>query len=118
MARKKDSNSTRQRAFTRLDELMKIPRSAAVDKLIAEFSIARPYAMTLYQSHRTAEKQAGHYTKVFLIRDMRDGAGVDPYMSSRYVLVAKRNDSKTWKGAVSKYESDQNRKIKLAKRLK
>ena len=118
MARHKDANSTRQRVFTKLEQLLEVPRSDAVEQIMEEFKIARPYAMTLYQTHRTSNKKKGKYTKVYKVRDVKDGAGVDPYLSTSFVLAPKRSDAKTLGGAVSKYESELQRKATLASKLK
>jgi hypothetical protein len=117
MARKINTNSTRQLAFVALDALMTTPRGEAVDSLMAEFSIGKAYAKTLYQNHRATKKDEGAFKTVFVVRDKKDGRPVAPHMTASYVMTVPQGSATTEAAAVKSYVADLNRQVKVAEKL-
>jgi len=115
MARKTNSNSTRQMAFKRLNELTDVGRKDAAEILMKEFSIGNSYAMTIYQQHRNEQKKSGAYTAVFVVRDIKDNKATTPFISTTHVLKPGKTDSVTPAEAVNVYVVNQNAKILQAK---
>lgn len=117
MARKIDKQSKRQRVFAYLDTVTDRDRGEVVEQIMADFDMGRSYAMTLYQSHRAQSKEAGALTKVYKVRDRKDGKDVAPYMSTKFVATAADSDATDKKTAVTNYEADLTSRIAKAKKL-
>lgn len=119
MARKTNENSTRQLAFKQLENFpIDIGRKEASEKLMSEFNIKRPYAMTIIQQFRTKQRESGAYTTVYLVRDMKDNKSTSPYMSSTHIPNPSENDATSPSDAVNVYCNSQTTKIALARNLK
>ncbi len=88
MARKIDKQSKRQKVFAYLDGQTQRERADVVADIMRDFSMAKPYAMTLYQTHRKLSKGTGALVEVFSIRDHKEGVTVDPYVFSKHVASA------------------------------
>lgn len=117
MARQKDPNSVRQRAFTMLDGLTEVKRETAIKQLKDSFSIGDSYAATIYASHRTINKDSGTMPQVFTIRDTKDGKQVTPYLKVENTFNPSPQSSKTPKQAKAKYLRKQNAKIAAVNKL-
>ena len=118
MARKTNENSTRQLAFKRLSKMMTANRSEAVETLMKEFNIKKPYANTIYQQHRNEQKKSGNYTAVYVVRDMKENKSTDPYISTSYVLKPGKNDATSVEQAIDQYVENQQSKINQAQAIK
>lgn len=118
MARKIDKQSKRQKVFAYLDGQTQRDRAQVVSDVMRDFGMARPYAMTLYQTHRKLSKVSGALVEVFSIRDHKEGVTVDPYVFSRHVASASVNgDSTTVTDAVASYKTELKSRIKSAEKL-
>ena len=103
--------------FYKLPTTSRMEIFTLITKLMSTFKIARPYAMTLYQSHRKDMIASGKLTEVFTIRDFSEGKTVAPYVSSSFVVKPGKNDSTTAKAAVKAYETTLKARITSAKTL-
>ena len=117
MARKKDPNSVRQRAFSMLDKLTEVKREKVIDILKEAFSIGDSYAATLYAAHRTINKENGTMVKVYSIRDMKDGKPVKPYLKVENTFNPEPDACLTAELAKAKYVADLKNKMAKAERL-
>lgn len=117
MARKKDPNSVRQRAFNMLDKLTEVKREKVIGILKETFNIGDSYAATLYAAHRTINKENGTMVKVYSIRDMKDGKAVKPYLKVENTFNPKPDACLTVELAKAKYIAGLKDKTAKAKRL-
>ena len=88
MARTPDLGSKRQMAFKVLDGMRNIKRELAIAAIKAEFALGKRYADTIYATHRQMGKDAGLYTTVYRIVEIR---GV-PKLSTREVYEPAANE--------------------------
>ena len=117
MARTPNKNSTRQKAFAHLDKQMDKDRNVVVAGLEKKFDINTSYAATLYQDHRKQKIDAGEMTKVFVVRDTKDGKPITPHITSHY--VSEPGDGATTVAAAKKaYTSNLREKIAAVKSIK
>jgi len=113
MARKIDKQSKRQKVFAYLDGQTQRDRAEVVTEIMKDFDMARPYAMTLYQTHRKNGKANGALVEVFSIRDHKEGVTVDPYVFSKHVATAKVNgDDTSVPDAVESYKDELKGRLK------
>ena len=117
MARKKDPNSVRQKAFKLLDGLKGTKREMVIKKLKTKYSIGDAYAATLYAAHRTINKENGTMAQVYSVRDMKDGKPVNPYIKIENVFNPNADACLTAVLAKRRYELGLKNKIAKAKRL-
>jgi hypothetical protein len=117
MARKKDPNSVRQRAFSLLDENKGVKREFMVAKLMTKFNIGESYAATLYAAHRTINKENGEMAKVYTIKDIKDGKPVKPYLKVENTFNPEPHACLTPEQAKAKYELRLKNKIAIALQL-
>jgi len=117
MARKKDPNSVRQRAFTVLDSQTATKRENAISILKDTFNIGDSYAATLYAAHRTINKENGVMVKAYTVRDIRDGKPTAPYLKVENTFTIPDGASKTPALAKAKYLRAQNAKIVAVTKL-
>lgn len=117
MARKKDPNSVRQRAFKALDKMTDLKREVAIEKLKNTFSIGDSYAATLYAAHRTIGKETGKMTTVYTIRDVRDGQPVTPYLKVENTFNPPANACTSPKQAKQRYQKELKARIEFVKSL-
>lgn len=82
MARQIDEDSVRQKAFRTLDNLRSQERKIAISIIKGLFNLGDRYADTIYATHRQMGKDAGLYTKTYLVRE-KNGA---PYLSTHVVF--------------------------------
>ncbi len=113
MARKIDKQSKRQKVFAYLDAQTQRDRADVVADVMKDFEMAKPYAMTLYQTHRKQSKATGALVEVFSIRDHKEGVTVDPYVFSKHVAQASVGT-----GSVDVNSAVMSYKVELAGRLK
>lgn len=118
MARTANKNSTRQKAFALLDKRLDKDRNVVVAELEKKFDINTSYAATLYQNHRKLKIDAGEMTKVFVVRDTKDGKPIAPHVTSHYVSETSDSDSTTVAQAKKAYTSNLREKIAAAKSIK
>lgn len=117
MARPKNANSKRQRAFKRLSQMTHLKREFAIEKLKTEFEIGDSYAATLYASYRTLRKEAGNMPQVFSVQDSRDGKACDPYIRVQNVLRPSQTDCLTPVAAKKAYAKSLTSRLAIAKKL-
>jgi hypothetical protein len=117
MARKKDPNSVRQRAFKMLDNLKNVKREKALEILKEAFSIGDSYAATLHAAHRTINKQNGDMVKVYTVRDIKDGKPVKPYLKVENTFNPPDGACLSPDDAKAKYLEELDKKITMASRL-
>ena len=118
MARKADKNTTRQKAFALLNEHPDASRAEMLEKIMVDFDVGLPYAKTLYQHWRKQSKEAGVLTKVFVIRDHKDGHTVDPYVFTKHVAQPIPNGLATTEAkAVKQYIQELQKRSEKAKKL-
>lgn len=117
MARKKDPNSVRQRAFILLDTMTDIKREFVISKLMTKFSIGESYAATLYAAHRTINKNNGTMVKVYSVRDIKDGKPVKPYLKVENTFTPEPDDCLSAELAKAQYALDLENKIAKAQSL-
>jgi len=117
MARKKDPNSVRQRAFKLLDKFTETKREDVLAVLKSRFNIGKSYAATLYAAHRTINKENGTMVKVYTIRDMKDGLPVRPYIKVENVFTPMPDACLTPELAKEKYKLNLQNKIATVEQL-
>ena len=118
MARKADKNTTRQKAFALLDEHPDASRADMLEKIMVDFDVGLPYAKTLYQHWRKKSKEAGTLTKVFVIRDHKDGQTVDPYVFTKHIAKPIPNGMATTEAkAVKQYIRELQKRTEKAQKL-
>jgi len=117
MARKPDPNSVRQRAFNMLDNMTNVKREKALDVLKQTFGIGDSYAATLHAAHRTINKQKGVMVKTFVIRDIKDGKPVKPYLKVINTFKPEKGACRTLAAAVKAYREQQTKKIEIAENI-
>ncbi len=93
------------------------PRAECIKKMMDVLGMKEPYASTIYATHRKQCKDAGVYTTVYRILDVRDGKRIKPYISTRDVFKTKEGDHVTLVAARRAYISSQNKSIKAARAL-
>jgi len=103
MPRKADPNSTRQKAFKLLDNMTQVKRDAALILMKALFNIGDSYAASLYAAHRTLNKKSGVMVKVYIVRDIREGKAVKPYLKVINKFNATDTDSLSPERAKEEY---------------
>lgn len=103
MARKIDKNSVRQKAFKLLDKFTDTKREDVLAILKARFCIGDSYAATLYAAHRTINKENGTMAKVYIVRDIKDGKPVKPYLKIENTFNPEPDASLTRVLAIDKY---------------
>ena len=106
MARKIDNKSTRQMAFAKLDEVGDIGRQDSIKLIEDTFSVKYAYARALYQQYRTQAKAKGQLTAVYVVRDHKNNAAVDPYLVTRHVAEVKKGQHDSIAKAVKNYLRD------------
>lgn len=117
MARKKDPNSVRQRAFKLLDKLTEIKREKVLDILMTTFDIGESYAGTLYAAHRTINKENGTMVKVYSVRDIKDGKPVKPYLKVENTFNPAPDACLTPELAKARYQLELENKLAVSSRL-
>ena len=110
MARKINKNSTRQKAFKKLDKLVGTPRKQAVEKIMKDFDVSESYAKTLYQHHRNGLKDNGELKESYRVRD-NDGELSIVKTYTGHVFA------ETPEEAVEAYVADLNVRIGSARQL-
>lgn len=116
MARKKDTNSVRQRGVRYVDEHHGIKtRQEILSGLMDEFNKTESYAKTIYALWRKQSKERGELVATYEVRDFKDGLTVDPYMFRKY--TESKDTAVTEVIAKKNYEQSLRDKIKLAKKL-
>ena len=117
MARLIDDKSARHTSPKLLTDNIKLSRKDALTLLMTTYSIEAGYAKSLYQRWRTLNKESGALTQVFQVRDVKDGASVDPYMSTSHVNSVADTDATDAKAAVVKYVAASKDKVDKANKL-
>jgi len=117
MARKKDPNSVRQRAFNMLDNMKNVKRENALAALKAAFGIGESYAATLHAAHRTINKEKGVMTQVYTVRDIKDGKPVKPYLKVENTFNPEPDAATTPEEAKVDYLQSLDKKISQASQL-
>ena len=117
MARTINANSNRQKAFKYLDGQLDKDRNVVVTAVMKKFTMGKSYAATLYQDHRSQAIDAGKMTKVFVVRDTKDGKAIAPHITSHYVSTPETDASTTAKKAVTAYGKTLKARIALANKL-
>lgn len=117
MARKANNGSNRQLAFKYLDNHKGRPRSELLEELMVELDIGLVYAKTLYQNWRTLSKKSGSLTKVYTIRDHKDGVTVDPYVFTKHYAKPPKKAAKTEATAVIQYIDELHERMAKATKL-
>ena len=121
MARKKDTNSNRQKALEVLRPHIEKKRAEKIQILMDELGVSEGYAGTLYQYHREESKTGGDFKKVFSVQDRKEGKDVAPYLQSHFLPKVSKRDkvlAATEDEAVDKYVANQQTKITAAEGLK
>jgi len=113
MARPSNPNSKRQLAFAYLDEIKHIKRIDAIKMLREQFNIGIPYAQSLHAAHRTINKQSGKMSVVYVVRDVREGKPVAPYIKELNTFTPPENSASDVDGAKLLYVDALRLKIKI-----
>jgi len=117
MARPSNPNSKRQLAFAYLDEIKHIKRNTAIKMLCEQFQIGIPYAQSLHAAHRTINKQSGKMSIVYVVRDIREGKPVAPYIKVINTFTPPENSASDIDGAKRLYVESLRRKIRVTEML-
>lgn len=119
MARKADPNSKRQRGFKILNRMQRSSRANAIAKLMTELKVDKPYAETIYATHRKMGKDDGKYVTIYRVMDRKNGKPCAPYMSTKVIFKSKvkTGDWRSVGQAKAAYTLTQREKIKCVKAL-
>jgi len=118
MARTINKNSNRQKAFKYLDGQLDKDRNVVVAAVMKRFDMGKSYAATLYQDHRSQTIEAGDMTKIFVVRDTKDGKTIAPHITSHYVSTPEDGAATTVAQAKKAYTANLREKIAAVKSIK
>jgi len=117
MARPKNENSVRQRAFTLLTESKDVKRSEMIKILQETFNIGKSYAMSLHATHRTIGKNNNTMTKTYIVRDSKNGQPSNPFIKTLHSFAPSPNDARSPDDAIERYVNKLEQCINTARRL-
>lgn len=117
MARRENKGSNRQKAFAFLDINPGRTRTDCLETMMVDLKIGLVYAKTLYQNWRKLRKETGELTKVFTIRDHKDGATVDPYVFTKHIPNPSKKMARTEASAVIDYIKELKVRMEKASKL-
>ena len=119
MARIADPNSKRQRAWALIEEKPNLKRAQMLAIFMDDLDVSKGYANTLFESYRIEQKAQGTFVETYIVRDVKDGYIVDPYISTKFVhrTTLTKESPVTVKKAVTVYRKEIRERLEVARTL-
>lgn len=119
MARHADPTSKRQRGFKILDRTWRQSHGVVIEKLMKRLDVSRPYAETIYATHRREGLKTGKFVKTYAVVEQNNGKPCKPRIATKVLRKEVLSDEHHLTAGAAKiaYIEDQRKKINFVEAL-